>query len=123
MTLVVYCNKFLIAYFLMQAMGIDAEPFEVIFLQWVVYLVLYFAPTPGASGLAELSSVSIMGAVVPMDHSAAFVVLWRMFSLYVPMAMAALLLFGRLSTRIRHKRKPLKVVVGGDTCQPISGGA
>jgi uncharacterized protein (TIRG00374 family) len=101
-TILVYVNKFLIAYFLLRAMGFEVDLLEVIFLQWVLYLVLYFAPTPGASGLAELSAVAIMGPLLPSAHSGAFVLLWRVFSLYIPMALGGILLLGRLPWPGKH---------------------
>ena len=105
-TILVYVNKFLVAYFVIRAMGFEVDVLEVIFLQWVLYLVLYFAPTPGASGLAELSAVAIMGPLLPSAHSGAFVLLWRMFSLYVPMAVGGILLLHRLSWSERPTETP-----------------
>jgi len=67
-------------------------------------IVLYFAPTPGASGFAEISAAAIMGAMLPEGHLGAFVVLWRMFSLYVPMALGGTLLLGQLPSADRPSR-------------------
>ena len=104
MTVIVYLNKFLIAYFVMRAMGLEVDMLEVIFLQWVLYLVLYFAPTPGASGYAEVSAAAVMGPLLPEAHLGAFVVLWRMFSLYIPMALGGMLLLGQLPRSNQHSR-------------------
>jgi uncharacterized membrane protein YbhN (UPF0104 family) len=47
-------------------------------LQIVQLLVIYFAPTPGASGVAELSSVWLMGKLIPESLLLIYAVLWRL---------------------------------------------
>ncbi len=122
MTVFVYLNKFLVAYFLLRAMGLEVDLFEIIFLQWVLYLVLYFAPTPGASGLAELSAAAVMGAVLPSTHAAAFVVLWRVFSLYVPMALGGFLLLRGAPKPKKAATESVKYVGNDNPCHSLSGG-
>jgi uncharacterized protein (TIRG00374 family) len=118
MTILVYLNKFVVAYVTIRAMGLEADLLEVIFLQWVLYLVLYFAPTPGASGVAELSAVAIMGPLLPSAHFGAFVVLWRSFSLYVPMALSGILLLCRFPHR--RWKTGMKYGVERSPCQSLS---
>jgi len=84
-TVLVYLNKFLVAFVVLRGLGLAVSPWEVLYLQWVSYLVLYFAPTPGAGGIAELAGAGIMQSVLPASHAGVFVLLWRSFSLYIPM--------------------------------------
>lgn len=84
-TVVVYSSKFLVAYLVIGGLGITADFFQVMYLQLIIFLIFYFAPTPGASGLAEVSSALIMGQVIPKSYEGIFVLLWRFFTLFLGM--------------------------------------
>ena len=104
-TVFVYLNKFLVAYVVMRGLGLTVNPWDVLYLQWVSYLVLYFAPTPGAGGLAELAGAGIMRSILPDSHAAAFVLLWRAFSLYIPMVLGGTYLLRGLTRAERDREK------------------
>ncbi len=79
-TLVLFSNKYIMGYVIARAMGQDV-PFEIfIGLQVIQLLLIYFAPTPGASGVAELSSVWLMGKLMPESMLLIYAVLWRFFT-------------------------------------------
>jgi uncharacterized protein (TIRG00374 family) len=84
-TVIVYFSKFLVAYLVVDGLGIEADFFQVMYLQLIIFLIFYFAPTPGASGLAEVSSALIMGQVIPKSYEGIFVLLWRFFTLFLGM--------------------------------------
>jgi len=88
----IYFNKFLAAWVVLHGIGLGAPLSEVLKLQELQYLVVYFAPTPGASGLAELSAAQIMQPLVPATHFGSYVILWRTFTLYLPMTWGGLML-------------------------------
>ncbi len=88
----IYLNKFLVAYVILHGLGLAAPLAEVLYLQELQYLVVYFAPTPGASGLAELSAAEIMRSLVPASEFGPYVILWRTFTLYLPMLFGGVLL-------------------------------
>jgi uncharacterized protein (TIRG00374 family) len=92
----IYLNKFLVAFVVLQGLGSQAKLWDVLYLQELQYLVMYFAPTPGASGVAELAAEQIMRPVVQREQFTAFVILWRVFTLYLPMLLAALLMMREL---------------------------
>ncbi len=94
---VIYLNKFLVAYVVLRGMGIACQVWDVLYLQELQYLVLYFAPTPGASGVAEFTAEPIMRPLVSTALFTPYVILWRFFSLYVPMILGALLLLPHLA--------------------------
>ena len=76
-TLVLFSNKYLMGYVIARAMG-QHVPFDIfIGLQIIQLLLIYFAPTPGASGLAELSAVWLMGKLMPASLLLIFALLWR----------------------------------------------
>jgi uncharacterized protein (TIRG00374 family) len=92
LSVLIYLNKFLVAWVILQGLHMGAPLAEVLRLQELQYLVVYFAPTPGASGLAELSAAHIMQSVVPAESFGSYVILWRTFTLYLPMTWGGLLL-------------------------------
>jgi uncharacterized protein (TIRG00374 family) len=92
LSILIYINKFLVAYVILHGLGFPAPLSQVLALQELQYLVVYFAPTPGASGIAELSAAQIMQSVVPTAHFGSYIILWRTFTLYLPMTLGGILL-------------------------------
>lgn len=83
---IIYFNKFFIAYIVLKGMGLDVPFIQTIFIQMILFLIFYFSPTPGASGVAELSSARLMGTIIPKSSQAIFTMLWRTFTLYIGVA-------------------------------------
>ena len=63
-TIILFFNKYIIGYIVAISLssGIDFNVF--IGLQIIQYFLIYFAPTPGASGLAEVSSTWLMQTIM-----------------------------------------------------------
>jgi uncharacterized protein (TIRG00374 family) len=89
---IIYLNKFFIAYIVLRGMELDVPFIQTIFIQMLLFLIFYFAPTPGASGIAELSSAQLMGLIIPKASQAAFTVLWRTFTLYIGVAIGGMIM-------------------------------
>lgn len=88
-TLLLYFNKYLMAYVLITALG-QHVPFDVfIGIQIIQMLMLYFAPTPGASGLAEISSVWLMGKLMPESLLVIYTVMHRLITTILAAAIGA----------------------------------
>jgi hypothetical protein len=104
LSVAVYANKFLVAVTVMRGLGIDAPVRQVLELQMLQFLVLYFAPTPGASGLAEITAGTILAGFVPADRLAAYLLLWRTFTLYLGMGLGAMILL-RAATLAGARRR------------------
>src|SRR6266536_6491177 len=66
-----HANKLLAGYVTMRILGIPADFTDILLLQTLISFLLYFAPTPGASGLAELTSAAVMSLYVPREITAA----------------------------------------------------
>jgi len=83
---VVYLNKFAIGWVAIRALGL-APPLATVLQRFEVQaLVSYFAPTPGASGIAEVSAAALLGDLVPAERLGACVLVWRLCGLYLEMA-------------------------------------
>lgn len=81
-----HANKLLAGFVVLQMLGIDAPFVEVLLLQTLITFLLYFAPTPGGSGLAELLSAAVMSIYVPRVLTPSYILLWRIVVCYLTVA-------------------------------------
>ncbi len=76
-TMVLFSGKYVMGYVVARALG-QSVPFDLFFgLQIVQLLIIYFAPTPGASGVAEVSAVWLMSKLMPVEILLVYAILWR----------------------------------------------
>lgn len=95
-TVALYFNKYMIGYVLARSLG-GWVPFgTVLGLQILQFLIIYFAPTPGASGFAELSSAWLMALVLAPELLLLYAVLWRCFTTLAGALVGAGVLFADL---------------------------
>jgi hypothetical protein len=74
-----HANKLLAGYVALRAIGLEAHFVDVLLLQTFITFVLYFfAPTPGGSGIGELLSTAVMSIYVPRGIAPLYAVLWRL---------------------------------------------
>ncbi len=109
LTIAIYCNKYFIAFVILRGLGLDVNLMQVMYLQIIQFFILYFSPTPGASGIAEVSSVSLMSAIVPTGYLPVFAVLWRFFITYLGVACGAWITLRDLNQHFKEKELALKV--------------
>jgi uncharacterized protein (TIRG00374 family) len=88
-----HANKLLAGYVALRALGIPANFVDILLLQTFITFLLYFAPTPGASGLAELLSAAVMSIYVPRAITPTYSLIWRFINSYATV-IAGSLLFG-----------------------------
>lgn len=72
-----HANKLLAGYVALRAVGIEANFVDVLLLQTLITFLLYFAPTPGASGVAEVLSAAVMSVYVPRELIPIYTLIWR----------------------------------------------
>jgi len=104
LTAIIYLNKFMIAWVVLKGMGIDAGVIHVLYMQVVLLLIFYFSPSPGASGFAEVTTMAVMGSVIPRGYEPTFVLLWRFFTLVLNMIIGAGVLLSYVSGRRGRNR-------------------
>jgi len=73
-----HANKLLAGYVALRAVGIEARFEDVLLLQVLITFLLYFAPTPGASGIAEVLSAAVMSVYVPREVVPLYTLIWRL---------------------------------------------
>lgn len=72
-----HANKLLAGYVALRAVGIEANFVDVLLVQTLITFLLYFAPTPGGSGVAEVLSLSVMSVYVPRELTPIYTLIWR----------------------------------------------
>lgn len=87
-----YLNKFTLAWFVMRGLGVDGPYLTTVAVQALLHFVLYVAPTPGGSGIAEVSTGAVMSVVVPTHLLAPFTLVFRFLLGYLPATVGAVAL-------------------------------
>lgn len=70
-------------------LGIKEHFVDVLLLQTLITFLLYFAPTPGGSGLAEILSTAVMSIYVPRPLTPSYILLWRIVVSYLTVAVGS----------------------------------
>jgi uncharacterized protein (TIRG00374 family) len=84
-----HANKLLAGFVVLRMLGIHAHFVDVFLLQTLITFLLYFAPTPGGSGLAELLSAAVMSIYVPRELTPSYILLWRIVVSYLTVAVGS----------------------------------
>jgi hypothetical protein len=78
-----HANKLLAGYVALRALGLHANFVDILLVQTLVMFLLYFAPTPGASGIGEVLSAAVMSSYVPRELTPIYILLWRLILTYI----------------------------------------
>ncbi|HXE56859.1 MAG TPA: lysylphosphatidylglycerol synthase transmembrane domain-containing protein [Gemmatimonadales bacterium] len=109
-----HANKLLAGYVALRAVGIEANFVDVLLVQTLITFLLYFAPTPGASGIAELLSALVMSsAYVRPELTPLYTLIWRCILSYFTIGFGFLVFHGW----VRHGVKGLETETG----RPVGG--
>ncbi|MGD9078310.1 MAG: lysylphosphatidylglycerol synthase transmembrane domain-containing protein [Desulfobacterales bacterium] len=85
LSLVFILARAIMAYLCLRFLGIEASSLkDVIETQLNLIFLIYFAPTPGSSGLAEGASMLMMDNIIPAAFAPFYNLLWRSTTLYLP---------------------------------------
>lgn len=77
-----HANKLLAGYVALRAVGIEANFVDVLLVQTLITFLLYFAPTPGASGIAEVLSTVVMSVYMVKAVAPLYTLIWRLILSY-----------------------------------------
>ncbi len=97
LTILLYFNKYALAYVFVLAFGIEADFWSIIAVMAVLYLLLYFAPSPGGSGIAEISLVALFSPFISEDYSGSITLLHRSFLIFIPALIGAFIVLKQIS--------------------------
>lgn len=97
--------RFAMGYAVLRGFGVE-EPFWNIFmLHALLHFLLYFMPTPGGAGIAEILAAALMSPFVPSRLLVAYTAVWRFFLTYLTVVAGGAVLFRWLQSD--HKRLTL----------------
>lgn len=100
-----HANKLLAGYVALRAVGIEANFVDVLLLQTLITFLLYFAPTPGASGVAEFLSAAVMSVYLPRELVPLYTLIWRCILSWFTIAAG----FAVFSSWVRQGLKAIEV--------------
>jgi uncharacterized protein (TIRG00374 family) len=119
LTAVVFGFKCFAAYFIVRGLGVTAGVWEVVSIQILILLAVYFFPTPGGTGAAELGSAVLMAQILPMELLMVYVVLWRIVVMYIAVILGSVVMLRALgqdtlvATRPGYGTVEKKIAVSG----------
>jgi len=100
-----HANKLLAGYVALRAVGIEAHFVDVLLVQTLITFLLYFAPTPGASGIAEILSTAVMSSVyIPKELGPLYTLIWRAILSYFTIAFGFVVFSRWVHGRFRAQR-------------------
>jgi len=88
-TIILYLNKYVLQYVILLGLGVHADIIQVIAIQILIQFMIYFAPSPGGSGFAEISISVLFGKIIPAAILPIFTLLQRSFLLFFPALVGA----------------------------------
>jgi uncharacterized protein (TIRG00374 family) len=109
-----FASRFAVAYFILLGLGIPTTPdtfvaigppiVQVVLVQALLNFALYLSPTPGASGIAEAGSATLMSPWVKGAYELPYLVLWRLLALFLCMFVGGIYVFRYLGTDVLEAR-------------------
>ena len=94
------------------ALGWRGSLVPIVVGQAVLQMLMPLSPLPGGAGVAEIGYLGLVGRSVPQDLTVASLVIWRVYTWVIPMALGALALAVRTATH----RRPRAAMLGPQSC-------
>lgn len=102
-------GRFLLGWGVLRGFGIEAGFVEVVILHVLLQFLLYFMPTPGATGIGEILAPALMAPFLPSNLIVAYTAVWRVFLTYLPVVVGG----GLLLKWVRDDRQRLAETIAG----------
>lgn len=110
-TAVIFTAKCFVAFFIVRGLGVSASVWDVVSIQILILLAVYFFPTPGGAGAAELGSAVLMANILPSELLPIFVVLWRVIVMYLAVVVGAVVMMQELGQDTLITGRPGDIIV------------
>ncbi|HEX3928099.1 MAG TPA: lysylphosphatidylglycerol synthase transmembrane domain-containing protein [Gemmatimonadales bacterium] len=81
-----HANKLLAGYVALRAIGIEVQFVDMLLLQTLISSLLYFVPTPGGAGFAEVLSTLVMTIYVPGNLNPIYTLVWQCIRMWFTVA-------------------------------------
>lgn len=97
-TCVYFFVKLNLAYVILLGMGIQLDYMTALAIFSLLRFILYFTPTPGGSGVGEISIAALMSAFMPTPLLPLYTIIYRAFHLFLPAAFGGWVLLSELKS-------------------------
>ena len=95
------------SYIVVQALNGDTTLWELCVIGLVLNFVVLFAPSPGASGVAEVVTVGLMENLIAKELIPLFVLLTRFFSIYCAVVVGGIISSLQVAKDFRNNKKDI----------------
>lgn len=96
LTVLLYLNKFTIYWLVARGLGLGMSWGSLFASLYLITFISYFAPSPGAGGVAEVATGILLAPVIPGSYLPLFTLLGRMFILFIPAGVGFAAVMGTL---------------------------
>ncbi len=103
-----------VAVMLVASLGVEVEFIRFLLLQWLIFILTLFIPTPGATGGSEALFYLIFKPLLPNEILAVTIGGWRFLTFYWVMIISAILLYILLNFGTPKAERPTP-----DTINPV----
>jgi uncharacterized protein (TIRG00374 family) len=103
LSVAIFGNKYFAAYLASRALGLSPPLLDLLIIQVFINVLIYFFPTPGGSGGAEVGGAVLMSGLVAGELLGPFTVLWRSATVYLSVVVGGTILMRHLR---RDAREP-----------------
>ncbi len=103
LSVAIFGNKYFAAYLAARALGLSPPLLELLIVQVFINVLIYFFPTPGGSGGAEVGGAVLMSGLVAGHLLGPFTVLWRSATVHLSVIVGGTILMRHLR---RDAREP-----------------
>jgi uncharacterized protein (TIRG00374 family) len=87
----IFGNRYFAAYLSAQTLGLNPPLADILVIQMFLHILLYFLPTPGGSGGAEIGSALLMVDLIPKATMPVYIVIWRSAITYLAVLVGGLI--------------------------------
>jgi len=99
-TMLCLCVNSLIAPVLLAGLNIKQDVTKVFLIQFIIFFISYFSPTPGGSGFAEFSNYWVMASVnVEQNMLGVYTLIWRFFTSFIGVGVGGLIVLFLISKK------------------------
>lgn len=82
-TIIYWSLIFMIMPVVLKGLGVEPNFLRAYVMQTIIYLIIPFMPTPGASGIAEVGFASLLVAFIPRNLIGLVTFGWRLYTFYL----------------------------------------
>src|SRR5213593_1937953 len=102
-----HANKLLAGYVALRTLGLHTNFVDILLLQTFITFLVYFSPTPGSSGLAELLSAAVMQIYVQPSQLPTYTRIWRFSNSYATVIVGSLLFWHWIKRGFVGREEPV----------------